>query len=213
MIQDCPCYLVTMIQSFFLALILFILLEAPDASVMEFPITQNKEVEKVLKRLRSSSGKRHLKICFERMKRYDALISKKLKKYGLPDELKAIPVVESCYQNIHSKEGWGSGIWMFIKSTGRNYGLKINKKVDQRLNVDLATDAALRYLKANYKMFKDWELALLAYNVGENRVKMAIKKTKSRNAWTLVRKGYEGDKEYLAKVMAVVIILQKKTPP
>lgn len=177
--------------------------------ISDFPIVKNDQVSKHLKRyIGKASGRQHMRTCLKRMKNYKTLISKKIKKHGLPQELMAIPVVESCYQNIHSEQGWGSGLWMFIRSTAKSYGLKVNKKTDQRLNVKLSTEAALKYLKANYKLFNDWQLALLAYNVGENRVLKGIKKTGSRNAWTLIRKGYHGDKEYLAKVMAVAIIMK-----
>ena len=196
----------------FLILILVCLLSVPTAAshkISEFPIVKNDQVSKQLKLyLGKASGRRHMKTCLKRMKAYKPLIAKKIKKHGLPQELLAIPVVESCYENIHSKQGWGSGLWMFIKSTAKSYGLKVNDKTDQRLNVNLSTEAALKYLKANYKIFKDWPLALLAYNVGENRVKKAIKKTGSRNAWVLIRKGCYGDKDYLNKIMAVAIIMK-----
>lgn len=129
------------------------------------------------------------KECFQRMKKYKKMISRKIEKYHLPQELLAIPVVESCYQNVKSPHG--SGLWMFIKPTARNYGLKINKKTDQRLNVELSTAAALKYLKHLHHVFKDWHLAIMAYNVGE----FAVKKGKVNH-------------EYLAKVMAVIIIMK-----
>jgi membrane-bound lytic murein transglycosylase D len=175
----------------------------------KFPLIENDEVSKELNRLTGTpGGRKHMRECLKRLKVYRPLISKKLAKNNLPEELLAIPLVESGYQNIHSKQGWGSGLWMFIKPTARSYGLKINKKTDQRLDVKRSTDAALKYLKANHKKFKDWNLTILAYNMGENKVLKAMKKAKSKDAWTLVRKDYERDKGYLAKVIAVAIIIK-----
>lgn len=96
---------------------------------------------------------------------------------------------------------------MLIKPTAQSLGLKVNKKVDQRLDVEKSTDAALKYLKRNHKTFKDWQLTIMAYNMGENAVLDAIKKTKTRDPWKLIHKGYERDKGYLAKVMATAILV------
>ncbi|WP_408095638.1 lytic transglycosylase domain-containing protein [Peredibacter sp. HCB2-198] len=177
----------------------------------KFPIVVNDQVLKQLNRLLGRpSGRKHMLVCLKRMRTYKPLITKKLNRHKLPHELLAVPLVESGYQNIHSEQGWGSGLWMFVKPTAKSFGLKVNDRVDQRLNVKLSTEAALKYLRSNHKMFKDWQLALLAYNMGEYRTKAAIKSTKSRNAWTLIRKGHHGDKEYLAKVMAVMIIMKNQ---
>lgn len=175
----------------------------------DIPIVMNDQVlDQLNKFLSTAHGRRHIKICLKRMKKYEPIISSKIKKQKLPLELMAIPFIESSYENKHSEQGWGSGLWMFIKSTAKVYGLRVDKKIDQRLNVRLSTDAALKYLKANHKRFKDWHLALLAYNTGEYKVKKAIKKTGSRDAWTLIRKGHYGDRHYLAKIMAVLIIMK-----
>jgi len=80
--------------------------------------------------------------------------------------------------------------------------------VDERLDLEKETDAAFRYLGGLKLRFRDWHLALLSHNVGENRVQRGIDETGSRDAFELIRAGYEGDKDYLAKVMAAVLILE-----
>jgi hypothetical protein len=145
------------------------------------------------------------------MQTYKAMIGKKLEHYRAPTELFALPVVETGYQNRPQDpqhESWGAGLWSFIESTARNYGLKVNGQVDERLNPELLTDAAIRYLSSNHARFDDWQLAILAYNVGEQTVQRAITSTGSRDAWVLIHKGIENDKNYLAKVMATVLILK-----
>jgi membrane-bound lytic murein transglycosylase D len=145
------------------------------------------------------------------MKAYEGIIGKYVNKYGLPSELLAIPIIESGYQNNHVPSDIrikAAGLWQFIVSTARNYGLKVDDVVDERLDVPLATDAAMRYLQSNYLRFKDWQLATLAYNMGENAVQKGIVATGSRDAWTLIRNGHEGDKDYLPKLMAAILIMK-----
>ena len=66
----------------------------------------------------------------------------------------------------------------------------------------------MRYLKSAHLQFKDWELAILAYNAGFNAIEKGILKTGSRNAWDLIRSGYDNDQDYLAKVTAIVLIMK-----
>lgn len=175
----------------------------------KIPLTVNDEVVKQLNRLIGKpAARKHMRECLKRMEKHKPLITKKIEKYELPTELLAIPIIESGYKNIHSKNKWGSGLWMFIKPTARAYGLKVNKKLDQRLNVKLSTEAAMKYLKENHQRFDDWELTLLSYNMGEYGVMKAMKKARSKQAWTLVKKGYENDKGYLAKVIAAIIVIK-----
>lgn len=175
----------------------------------EFPIVINDLVLKQLNRfIGTPEGREYMRNSLQRMENYRSAIDGKIQEYNVPEELIAIPIIESGYQNLEERNqhGWGAGLWMFIKSTARVYGLKINDQIDQRLNVDLETDAAMRYLKSNYLRFKDWHLAILAYNVGENSVRQAMDKTGYQDAWSLIRNGYENDRDYLPKVMAAILI-------
>ncbi|MBF0363759.1 MAG: transglycosylase SLT domain-containing protein [Oligoflexia bacterium] len=97
---------------------------------------------------------------------------------------------------------------MFIASTAIDYGLRVNEQVDERLNVDLLTDAANRYLLASKLKFMDWQLAVLAYNVGEHKLQEAIREVGSRDAWTLVRAGLKTDKDYYPRFMAAILIMR-----
>jgi len=103
-------------------------------------------------------------------------------KRGLPTELVLLPIVESAFQPFAYSHGRAAGIWQFIPSTGRLYGLKQNWWYDGRRDIYASTQAALKFLNNLNKIFKgDWLLALAAYNSGPGTVLKAIRKNKRRN--------------------------------
>ncbi|MEM7549020.1 MAG: transglycosylase SLT domain-containing protein [Bacteroidota bacterium] len=100
-----------------------------------------------------------------------------LEKYNLPQELKYLAVVESgLNQQAISRAGAG-GLWQFMPSTGRMYGLHKDWYIDERMDPYMATEAACKYLKELYSYFHDWELALAAYNAGPGKVRRAIRRS------------------------------------
>lgn len=109
-------------------------------------------------------------------KKYLPKIAKILQSYGIPEDFKYVPVVESGFDpRITSHRGAG-GYWQFMPATARLYGLKVNDQVDERLDLDRSTHAAARYLKALYKEFGDWTLVAAAYNVGGGSLKRSIRR-------------------------------------
>ncbi|MCO6481630.1 MAG: transglycosylase SLT domain-containing protein [Flavobacteriales bacterium] len=99
-----------------------------------------------------------------------------LDRYGLPQELKYLAVVESAlYPGARSRAA-AVGLWQFIIGTGKLYGLRVDSYVDERCDIYKSTDAACRYLKDLYEVFGDWELALAAYNCGPGNVNKAIRR-------------------------------------
>ena len=98
-------------------------------------------------------------------------------RYNLPLELKYMAVVESALNPTAYSRAGARGPWQFIYSTARNYGLKINSFVDERMDVEKATDAAARYLSDAYRIFGDWALAISSYNCGAGNVNKAIKRS------------------------------------
>lgn len=177
----------------------------------ELPIVVNDLVLKELNRYTGTpEGREFMRRSLQRMENYLNIVESKIKEYQVPSELMAIPIVESGYQNLEQKDhqGWGAGLWMFIVSTAKTYGLRVDDNIDERLNVDLLTDAAMRYLKSNQLRFKDWTLSILAYNIGEQNVQNGINKAQSRDAWKIIRMGFENDRDYLPRVMAAIIIMK-----
>ena len=112
-------------------------------------------------------------------------ILEEAEKRNLPTELVLLPIVESAYQPFAYSHGRAAGIWQFIPSTGRLYGLKQNWWYDGRRDIYASTQAALQYLENLNKLFKgDWLLALAAYNSGSGTVQRAIKRNKRANKAT-----------------------------
>tara|TARA_B100000780_G_C21090229_1_gene439360 strand:- start:87 stop:1463 length:1377 start_codon:yes stop_codon:yes gene_type:complete len=99
---------------------------------------------------------------------------------GMPTEIALLPMIESAYNPLAKSRMKAMGMWQFIPSTGKVYGLKQDWWRDDRRNVIESTTAALDYLEKLHGMFGSWELALAAYNAGEGRVGRSIKKNKKR---------------------------------
>lgn len=100
--------------------------------------------------------------------------------YGLPTELKYMAVIESALNpNAVSRVG-ATGMWQFMYSTGRQYGLTINSVVDERRDPIKATHAAARYIRDLYKVYNDWGLVIAAYNCGPGNVNKAIRRSGNR---------------------------------
>jgi membrane-bound lytic murein transglycosylase D len=114
----------------------------------------------------------------DRSRRYLYHVVEQVEKRGLPTEIALLPMIESAYNPTALSSARASGMWQFIPSTGRIYGLDQNHWYDERRDVLQATDAALDYLEKLYDMFGSWDLALAAYNAGEGAVARAI----ARNA-------------------------------
>lgn len=116
----------------------------------------------------------------ERSRRYLYHIVEATEKRGIPSEIALLPMIESAFNPKAYSPSHAAGIWQFIPSTGKHFGLQQNWWHDDRYDVVAATDAALDYLQKLHDMFGSWELALAAYNWGEGSVSRAIAKNQAR---------------------------------
>ncbi len=112
----------------------------------------------------------------ERSRRYLYHIVDEVERRGIPTEIALLPMIESAFNPKAYSPARASGIWQFIPSTGKNFGLRQDFWYDGRRDISAATTAALDYLEKLYGMFGDWHLALAAYNWGEGSVSRAIAK-------------------------------------
>jgi len=122
----------------------------------------------------------YIKRTVARSSRYLHYIVEEVQKRGMPTEIALLPIIESAYNPVAYSRAHASGIWQFIPSTGKNYGLQQNFWYDGRRDVMAATNAALDYLEKLYEMFGSWDLALASYNWGEGAVGRAIARNTAR---------------------------------
>ncbi|RPH94457.1 LysM peptidoglycan-binding domain-containing protein [candidate division KSB1 bacterium] len=104
---------------------------------------------------------------------------------GLPEDILYLAMIESGLNPRAHSYAHASGVWQFIASTGRIYGLNVDKVYDERMHVEASTRAACRYLRNLYEEFDDWYLAMAAYNCGERRIEREIKRFRSRDYWRM----------------------------
>ena len=127
---------------------------------------------------------------------------------GLPDELKYLAIVESGLRTNAVSRANAVGLWQFISSTGKIYGLRGNWYTDDRLDPYKATDAAGRHLKDLYRIFDDWELALAAYNCGPGNVRKAIRRSGyKKRFWEIYRYLPRETRSYLPQFVAMVYVM------
>ena len=107
---------------------------------------------------------------------YLPMMREKLIRSGLPEELAYLPLIESGYNPRAYSRAKAAGLWQFISSTGKIRGLRIDYWVDERMDPELSTDAAIKHLTYLFEMFHNWPLALAAYNAGEGRIQRSMKK-------------------------------------
>ena len=108
---------------------------------------------------------------------YMPIFEQALDTYGLPLELKYLPVIESALNPIAVSRVGATGLWQFMLATGKQYGLDVNTLVDERRDPVKASDAAARYLRDLYKIFGNWHLVIAAYNCGPENVNKAIRRS------------------------------------
>ena len=148
----------------------------------------------------------HLQRIVERSRYYLFHIVEEVDKRGMPMEIALLPIIESAFDPRAQSPMKASGIWQFIPSTGRVYGLEQNAWYDGRRDVLQATTAALDYLQYLHAMFGDWELALAAYNCGEGCVTRAQARARGKR-YTSIQLPSE-TRNYVPKLVAVRNIIK-----
>ena len=117
---------------------------------------------------------------------YMPIFEEALETYGLPLELKYLPVIESALNPKAVSRVGATGLWQFMLATGKRYGLEVNSLVDERRDPIKASYAAANYLSDLYKVFGDWNLVIAAYNCGPDQLNKAIHRSKgSKDYWQI----------------------------
>jgi LysM repeat protein len=142
----------------------------------------------------------------KRANRYFPHIDGRIQVLGLPEDVKYMTVVESSLNPVAKSWAGAEGMWQFIRSTGRKYGLKQTHWLDERRDFEKATDGALKYLKDLYKEFESWPLAMAAYNSGNERVREAMLTQGVSNYYQLALP--RETERYVFRIIAAKIILK-----
>ncbi|MFN3598632.1 MAG: lytic transglycosylase domain-containing protein [Aquificaceae bacterium] len=172
-----------------------------EAQAFGIPVPNRQEIKRFMDYY--LANKRSLELALQRANYYMPTIKPIIQKHALPEELALLPVIESSFNSFAVSRSGAAGLWQFIPSTARRYGLRVDQYVDERFDVVKATDAAMRYLKDLYSMFGNWELALAAYNCGENCVS---RKTGGVDFWITKDLLPEETRNYVPAFFAVLLL-------
>ena len=159
----------------------FIVVEDRDGHI---PLVRTKQVDQYIKYFQTK-GRKQFQIWLDRYAKYKDLILPILKEHEMPEELIYLAMIESGLNPKAYSKAKASGMWQFIYSTGKDYGLKRDWYRDERRAPEKATHAACLYLKDLYKQFDNWYLALAAYNCGSGRVSRASKIHQTYDFWQM----------------------------
>ena len=145
---------------------------------------QNRDVERWMDYF-VNDGHKVFQKWLDRKPAFEPVFEEALSRHQLPPELEYASMIESGFSPHAYSWAHAVGLWQFVRSTGKRYGLRSDWWVDERRDPVRATEAAAQYLKELYTEFQDWELALAAYNVGEGRVRKQIARQNTRDFWKL----------------------------
>ncbi|MHB9098801.1 MAG: LysM peptidoglycan-binding domain-containing protein, partial [Syntrophales bacterium] len=176
----------------------------------EIPLITNADVEKEIRQFQTVEREFFIS-SYQRSAIYRPIILRELKKAGLPEELAWLPLVESGFKISALSSARALGLWQFIPSTGYKYGLNRDDWVDERMDIEKSTRAAIDYLKELHNMFGDWLTVLAAYNCGEGRVIRTIASQHINyldRFWDLYQKLPYETARYVPRFLATVLVIR-----
>jgi len=155
-----------------------------------------------------TKGRKRFELYLSRSGKYVGMMQEILGRYGLPDDLVYVALIESGFSPKAYSVAKAAGPWQFISATGRRYGLRIDWWTDERRDAEKSTHAAAAYLRDLYGMFESWPLATAAYNAGEGKIQRAVTRYKSDEFSELIRHRYlkQETKDYVPKMLAALTI-------
>ncbi|PHI19783.1 hypothetical protein CEQ90_11185 [Lewinellaceae bacterium SD302] len=137
---------------------------------------------------------------------YFPYFSEQLAARGMPDALKYLTIPESALRPFALSHVGAAGFWQLMPGTARELGLTVNDTLDERLDLDLGTQAGLDYLQLQYERYGDWALAMAAYNGGPGRVNRAKRRSGSENFWRLRKYLPRETRAYVPKYIAAAYL-------
>ena len=176
-----------------------------------YQIQQNDTVQRFLDQFQTGYRRAVVERWLTRSGRFLPMILEVFRQKGLPEELVFTAMIESGFDPVAVSRAGAKGLWQFMAPTARQYGLRVDRWLDERLDPEKSTVAAANYLKDLYTIFGSWDLTQAAYNAGEMKVIRAIKGTGTRDFWSLTNSRLLRDetKNYVPAIHAVTIISQE----
>ncbi len=156
---------------------------------------------------------KHLKEILLRGRRYIPLIKNIFAKYNIPDELVFLPIIESSFDVRAISPSGAVGLWQFMPKTAKHYGLRIDKWIDERYDIEKSTIAAARYLRDLHSSFGNWYFVLSGYNIGEYAVKRKVGNRYRYDFWELKSRIPRGARKYTLKFLGTLEVLKKNFLP
>ncbi len=168
------------------------------------PITYNQRVASIIQ-FYQKKGRTSVQKWLTRMDRYKKIILPILEEEGIPPEIFYLAMIESGLKPEAYSHKYAAGLWQFVNSTGKRYGLERNWWIDERNDFEKSTRAAARHLKDLYGEYNDWYLAFAAYNSGAGNVNRALKYDNTRDYWHMSHLPRE-TRNYVPNIMAAIFI-------
>jgi membrane-bound lytic murein transglycosylase D len=148
------------------------------------------------------------KTMLERKNFYFPIFEKYLAKYNMPDELKYLAMLESGLNPKAISHAKAVGLWQFMKPTGKDFGLRVDEYVDDRMDIEKSTEAACKYFRQLYNIFGDWELVLASYNTGRGNLRRAIRRAGNiTNYWQLHPYLHKDTRAYVPQFTAIMYMM------
>lgn len=179
----------------------------PRPFVAKIPFETNTEVQRWIRFYTGRDRKRFARF-MARGALYKTLIQDILIENNVPSEMYYLAMIESGFSRGARSTARAVGIWQFIPATARSYGLRVDKEVDERLDIIRSTRAAAKMLKDLNREFGSWYLAMAAYNCGMGRVQNAVRRSRTRDFWRLADRDALPDEtaNYIPKFQAAMIV-------
>ena len=145
-------------------------------------------------------------LMLKRANRYFPIVEPILKECGVPDDLKYLMVIESNLSPTAKSPAGAAGLWQFMQTTGREYGLEVNTNIDERYNVEKATRAACQYLKKAYALYGNWMTVAASYNGGQSGISRRLEQQGATNAMDLWI--VEETSRYMFRILTAKLVLE-----
>jgi membrane-bound lytic murein transglycosylase D len=177
---------------------------------LKLEITENKYITQYL-HYYQGRGRQSMETAITNYGLHEITIKKIFREEGIPDDLGFIYQVQAIWDGRLTNWNTHKGLWTFDRKTAKRFGLRINKYIDERKSFEKATRATARYLRFLWEKYdKNWELALGAYFIREQKIDKAIKRGKSKDYWKLFPVFPKEQRNFVPNTLAAILILNNK---